>query len=62
MNFPDPIVEWCRAQGFGTIKEAVPQGGGCIHACYRLRTEDGRSLFSRSMMAFLKICFCEADD
>ena len=45
MSLPEPVVEWCRAQGLGAITGAAPQAGGCIHAAYRLTTDGGRTLF-----------------
>jgi fructosamine-3-kinase len=45
VNIPAPVVEWCRARGWGEITEAVPLGGGCIHSSYRLRTAGGPNLF-----------------
>lgn len=45
MNPPAPVVEWCRARGWGAITEAVPLGGGCIHHSFRLRTDGGARLF-----------------
>jgi fructosamine-3-kinase len=45
MNLPAPVVEWCRARGWGAITEAVPLGGGCIHRSYRLLTAAGHGLF-----------------
>jgi len=45
MTVPTPVVEWCRARGWGPITEAVPLGGGCIHRSYRLTASDGHGLF-----------------
>ncbi|HKY84792.1 MAG TPA: fructosamine kinase family protein [Anaerolineales bacterium] len=62
MNLPQPIVEWCRAQGFGAITQAIPQGGGCIHACYRLMIDGGRTLFLKVNDGVPEDMFpCEAD-
>jgi len=45
LNLPPPVVEWCRARGWGTITDALPLGGGCIHRSFRLKTDDGHGLF-----------------
>jgi len=45
MTLPTPVVEWCRARGWGAITEALPLGGGCIHRSYRLMASDGHGLF-----------------
>jgi fructosamine-3-kinase len=45
MNLPAPVVEWSRARGWGSIADAVPLGGGCIHRSYRIQTDDGHRIF-----------------
>jgi len=62
MSLPEPVVEWCRAQGLGAITGAVPHGGGCIHAAYRLTTDGGRTLFLKVNHNVPDDMFpCEAD-
>ena len=48
MNLPEPVVDECRARGWGEVAEVVPLGGGCIHASYRLRTTGGQRLFLKT--------------
>lgn len=45
MTVPPPVADWCRDRGLGEILAVEPHGGGCIHASFRLRTEDGGTLF-----------------
>jgi fructosamine-3-kinase len=48
MNPPAPVVDWCRAKGWGDVTEVEPLGGGCIHMSYRLRTSSGQRLFLKT--------------
>jgi fructosamine-3-kinase len=51
MNLPAPVVDWCRARGWGEVMEVDPLGGGCIHQSYRLTTRNGPSLFLKTNQA-----------
>jgi fructosamine-3-kinase len=45
---PDPVKQWCRAQGYGEVTAEHPVGGGCINSGARLQTASGRSLFLKT--------------
>ncbi|MEK7276970.1 MAG: fructosamine kinase family protein, partial [Chloroflexota bacterium] len=44
MNLPPPVVNFCRANGYGEIRNSRALGGGCINNASRLDTDNG-SLF-----------------
>ena len=41
MNLPPPVVNFCRANGYGEIRNSRALGGGCINNASRLDTEAG---------------------
>ncbi len=41
MNLPQPVLDFCREHGFGTICRVQPLGGGCVSNATRLNTDNG---------------------
>ncbi|MBM4425460.1 MAG: fructosamine kinase family protein [Chloroflexi bacterium] len=41
MTLPPAVADYCRANGFGSIRRVTPLGGGCINNASRLDTDNG---------------------
>ncbi len=45
---PDPVHDWIRTQGYGSIQSVQPVGGGCINHGARISTTSGMSFFLKT--------------